>query len=48
MAASVGTTSEEDYMDLENHIHTLALACLERRYHDMKYALKFNLTLHEI
>jgi hypothetical protein len=48
MAASVGTTSEVDYMALENHIRTLALAYLERRYQDMKYALKFNLTFHEI
>lgn len=48
MAASVGTTSEVEYMALENHIHTLALAYLERRYQDMKYTLKFNVTLHEV
>jgi hypothetical protein len=40
MVASVGTTSEVEYMALENHIHTLALAYLERRNHNTKYVLK--------
>jgi hypothetical protein len=40
MAASVGTISEVEYMALENHIHTQALAYLERRYQDMKCALR--------
>jgi hypothetical protein len=35
MVASEGTTSEVEYMALENHIRILALPYLKRRYQDM-------------
>jgi hypothetical protein len=40
MAVSMGTTSEVEYKAPENHIHTLALAYLERRSQDMIFALR--------